>query len=175
MGKPARGRRQGKGKRKRYEMMDGEIGPCLATARDCLSTRKQEQSSPRLLNANPCLLLASITEFPPLPSPPPTAAPLLAMAPSYSGSLQNKNKTELKAIAGALHLSLDGTKDELSGRIKRHLDSNQPKLEDNPMFAGLYGRRRRSSEKPPSQIVERPALPPYVPPLNWQIRPDCCF
>jgi SAP domain. len=68
------------------------------------------------------------------------------MAPvSYSGSLQPKKKAELQEIAVALHLSEQGTKEELQNRIKRHLDSNQGSLEDEPAFAGLFGRRKRSA------------------------------
>jgi hypothetical protein len=64
------------------------------------------------------------------------------MASAYSGALQPKKKSELQQIAIALKLSRSGTKDELQSRIKKHLDDNQDALEDDPTFAGLFGRRK---------------------------------
>ncbi|KAF8627600.1 hypothetical protein AX17_006171 [Amanita inopinata Kibby_2008] len=64
----------------------------------------------------------------------------------FSGSLQPKKKFELQDIAAALKISDQGTKDEIQSRIKKHLDNHQSTLEDNPRFAGLYGRRRRSAQ-----------------------------
>lgn len=67
------------------------------------------------------------------------------MAPVvYSGALPPKKKSELQEIAVALKLSHSGTKDEIQARIKKHLDNNQDSLEDDPIFAGLFGRRKRS-------------------------------
>ena len=67
------------------------------------------------------------------------------MAPvAYSGALPPKKKSELQQIAVALSLSNSGTKDELQARIKKHLYNNQDALEDDPKFAGLFGRRKRS-------------------------------
>lgn len=71
---------------------------------------------------------------------------------AYGGSLQQKKKSELQEIAVALKISDQGTRDSIQVRIKEHLDTHQDKLEDNPKFAGLYTRRRKSvqplAEKP---------------------------
>jgi SAP domain-containing new25 len=66
------------------------------------------------------------------------------MVAAYSGALGPKKKSELQQIAIALKLSSSGTKDELQARIKKHLDNNQDALEDDPTFAGLFGRRKKS-------------------------------
>jgi hypothetical protein len=71
------------------------------------------------------------------------------MAPAYSGSLGPKKKHELQEIALALRISDQGTKDEIVQRITKHLDSNQDALEDNPIFTGLFGRRKRSVQPQP--------------------------
>jgi hypothetical protein len=70
---------------------------------------------------------------------------------AFSGALQPKKKAELQEIATALQISDHGTKEELQNRIKAHLDKHQTKLEEEPAFAGLFGRvkrRRGGSEKP---------------------------
>ena len=74
------------------------------------------------------------------------------MPPTYAGGLQQKKKSELQEIAVALKISDQGTRESIQVRIKDHLDAHQHKLEDNPKFAGLYTRKRKSvqplAEKP---------------------------
>ncbi|KJA17153.1 hypothetical protein HYPSUDRAFT_46682 [Hypholoma sublateritium FD-334 SS-4] len=104
-----------------------------------------------------------------------TCVRLSLSAPSamavYSGALQPKKKSELQEIASALRLSDQGTKDEIQARIKKHLDAHQDDLEDDPTFAGLLGRRKRSvqptgrfapDEKPRSARRSVTALDPVV-------------
>ncbi|KZP30217.1 hypothetical protein FIBSPDRAFT_850957 [Athelia psychrophila] len=84
-------------------------------------------------------------------------------APAFAGSLQAKKKAELQEIASALSISDIGTKEELQNRIKAHLEKHQEKLEEEPAFAGLFGRlnkrKRQGSEKPaPSRFA--PDEPP---------------
>lgn len=70
---------------------------------------------------------------------------------AFSGALQPKKKAELQEIATALQISDHGTKEDLQNRIKGHLDKHQAKLEEEPAFAGLFGRvkrKRAGSEKP---------------------------
>ncbi|KIK09518.1 hypothetical protein K443DRAFT_671416 [Laccaria amethystina LaAM-08-1] len=80
--------------------------------------------------------------------------------PAYSGALQPKKKSELQEIANALRLSDQGTKEEIQIRIKRHLDNHQSTLEDEPMFTGLFGRRKRSVQPQPP-----PASGRFAPPI----------
>ncbi|KAJ7126627.1 hypothetical protein C8R43DRAFT_1211450 [Mycena crocata] len=70
----------------------------------------------------------------------------------FSGPLQPKRKSELQQLASALDIDTTGTKDDLQSRIKKHLDENQAELEDDPAFAGLFGRRKRSVQPPSSRI-----------------------
>jgi hypothetical protein len=68
----------------------------------------------------------------------------------FSGALGPKKKKELSEIARALQISDEGTKEELQARIRKHLDQN-PHLEDDTMYAGLYPRRKRSVQPLPVQ------------------------
>jgi hypothetical protein len=52
-----------------------------------------------------------------------------------------KLKDDLITVAGALELSITGTKGDLIGRIKDHLAAH-PELSHNPRFTGLFGGRR---------------------------------
>ncbi|KAF9238390.1 hypothetical protein BU15DRAFT_47731 [Melanogaster broomeanus] len=79
------------------------------------------------------------------------------MAPvTYSGALQPKKKADLQEIAIALHISDFGTKEDLQNRIKKHLEQNQSLLEDNPVFSGLFFRRKRSVQP---HAVQAPSVP----------------
>ncbi|KAJ7180441.1 hypothetical protein C8R46DRAFT_1069453 [Mycena filopes] len=79
----------------------------------------------------------------------------MAPTPTFSGALASKKKTELQGIADALDIDSTGTKDDLQTRIKKHLDNNQAELEDDPVFAGLFGRRKRSVQPPISRVESR--------------------
>jgi len=63
----------------------------------------------------------------------------------------------LQQIASALRISDQGTKEDLYNRIKAHLDQNQATLEEEPTFAGLFGRRKRSVAPPSSRFAPGPA------------------
>lgn len=74
------------------------------------------------------------------------------MAPTiFTGALIPKKKLELQEISNALRISDQGTKDELMGRIRKHLELN-PELEEDPSFAGLFVNRRKRSIQPQPQI-----------------------
>ncbi|KAI5980941.1 hypothetical protein EDD15DRAFT_2561393 [Pisolithus albus] len=65
----------------------------------------------------------------------------------YKGRLTSKNKTELENIALALGFTADDlktTKNDLISRITKHLEDN-PVLEDDARFSGLYPSRSRQS------------------------------
>ncbi|KAG2005979.1 hypothetical protein CC2G_002340 [Coprinopsis cinerea AmutBmut pab1-1] len=95
------------------------------------------------------------------------------MAPvAFTGALAPKKKSELQDIATALNISDQGTKDDLQTRIKKHLDNN-PELEEDAKFAGLYARgRRRGSvaptglKAPPSTASEKPRSSLRIAPLD---------
>ncbi|KAG5646158.1 hypothetical protein DXG03_004211 [Asterophora parasitica] len=74
--------------------------------------------------------------------------------PVFTGALMPKKKSELQEISAALSISDQGTKDDLQTRIKKHLEEN-PDLEENPTFSGLYGNRRKRSIQPMSQPAPR--------------------
>ncbi|ETW86154.1 hypothetical protein HETIRDRAFT_407879 [Heterobasidion irregulare TC 32-1] len=54
----------------------------------------------------------------------------------FSGSLGTKAKAQLRDIASALGLPVEGTKKVVVERIQAHLDAT-PALADHPRFAGL--------------------------------------
>lgn len=72
------------------------------------------------------------------------------MSSLYSGSLQRKTKADLQEISLALGLSDAGTKDDIHQRIKRHLEENVDELETDPVFSGLYTRKRRIGSLQPT-------------------------
>ncbi|KAF8645597.1 hypothetical protein AX16_007679 [Volvariella volvacea WC 439] len=84
----------------------------------------------------------------------------------YSGALPPKKKAELQELANALHLSDQGTKEELQIRIKKHLDLHQAALEENPVFAGLFGRRRKGSVQPQPAPASAAIAGPDAKPLS---------
>ncbi|KAJ7074913.1 hypothetical protein B0H15DRAFT_47568 [Mycena belliarum] len=78
---------------------------------------------------------------------------------AFSGSLPSKKKSELQQLAAALDIDATGTKDDLQSRIKKHLDNNQAELEEDPEFAGLFGRRKRSVQPTLSRVELRRVVP----------------
>jgi hypothetical protein len=83
------------------------------------------------------------------------------MAPiTFSGTIPSKKKADLQAIAVALDISDAGTKEDLQGRIKRHLERHQSKYEDDPTFSGLYGKRKRSAQPPITSVTSLLSLSP---------------
>ncbi|KAF8331602.1 hypothetical protein F5887DRAFT_1141051 [Amanita rubescens] len=78
---------------------------------------------------------------------------------AFTGSLQQKKKSELQEIAAALKISDQGTREHIQVRIKEHLDEHHDKLEDNPKFAGLYSRRRKSASRFASVAEEADSKP----------------
>ncbi|KAG1894447.1 uncharacterized protein F5891DRAFT_728894 [Suillus fuscotomentosus] len=76
------------------------------------------------------------------------------MAPiTFSGTIPSKKKADLQAIAVALNISDTGTREDLQGRIKRHLEQHQSKYEDDPTFSGLYGKKKKSVQPPIERFV----------------------
>lgn len=69
------------------------------------------------------------------------------MPPTFSGSLLAKKKGDLQTIAQEMYVSDEGTREELQRRIKEYLDEN-PELENDARFAGLYTRKRQRSLQP---------------------------
>lgn len=64
----------------------------------------------------------------------------------WRGAWRNRSKADVRDLAFALELSMDGTKNELMKRIQAHLDK-APALAHDKRFEGLYipvarGRRR---------------------------------
>ncbi|KAG2145497.1 uncharacterized protein EDB93DRAFT_1151357 [Suillus bovinus] len=76
------------------------------------------------------------------------------MAPiAFSGTIPSKKKADLQAIAVALNISDTGTREDLQGRIKRHLEQHQSQYEDDPTFSGLYGKKKKSIQTPIERFV----------------------
>lgn len=68
-----------------------------------------------------------------------------AMAPiAFSGTLPSKKKADLQEIALALGIDDTGIRDDLRARIEKHLEKHQSKYSDDPVFSGLYGKRKKS-------------------------------
>lgn len=82
------------------------------------------------------------------------------MAPiTFSGTIPSKKKADLQAIAVALNISDTGTREDLQGRIKRHLEQHQSKYEDDPTFSGLYGKKKKSVQPPIESVSSILLLP----------------
>ncbi|KAH7924455.1 hypothetical protein BV22DRAFT_1090912 [Leucogyrophana mollusca] len=87
------------------------------------------------------------------------------MAPvTFTGTLRSKRRAELLEIAKALQINESGTKEDLQTRIKKHLDANQTDLEDEPAFAGLFAKMKKSS----AQSQPQPAVRRFVPPAGTE-------
>jgi hypothetical protein len=55
--------------------------------------------------------------------------------------VSSKNKTQLKDLAYALNVAMEGTSKELIARINDHFDQNEA-LRDHPRYAGIFNRAR---------------------------------
>ncbi|KAJ7235030.1 hypothetical protein B0H12DRAFT_992622, partial [Mycena haematopus] len=55
----------------------------------------------------------------------------------FRGALSSKTKAQLKDLAYALKLSMDGTAKELNSRITEFFDKNETTRED-PRFVGIF-------------------------------------
>ncbi|KAF8130384.1 hypothetical protein EV363DRAFT_1417450 [Boletus edulis] len=66
----------------------------------------------------------------------------------FSGTLHTKKKGELRELASALRISDAGTREELQQRIRKQLEDNRASLEYDPVFSGLF--RRKRGVQPPS-------------------------
>ncbi|EGN93340.1 hypothetical protein SERLA73DRAFT_78648 [Serpula lacrymans var. lacrymans S7.3] len=67
----------------------------------------------------------------------------------FNGALSGKAKLDLQLIATALNLSADGKKQEVLDCIKTHFQEN-PDLETNSRFSGLFGARTRRQALAPN-------------------------
>ncbi|KAG6843497.1 hypothetical protein H0H93_000797, partial [Arthromyces matolae] len=65
-----------------------------------------------------------------------------------------KKKEEFEILATALEISAKGTVQELTQRIKDHIEQHHEDLQKNPRFSGLLSTGRRRKERPTSNGVD---------------------
>ncbi len=76
----------------------------------------------------------------------------------FTGAITSKNKSQLKDLAWALGLTMDGTNAELQTRINAHFDSN-PEKREHPQFIGIFQRGRAAA----SSSAIHPPIPSSMP------------
>lgn len=89
----------------------------------------------------------------------------------FSGAIKRKTKDDLKTLALALHLPLNGTNAELAASIIAHLETNASDLSINPRFAPLYtatnGLAKAQKRRLPSDLADE-----NIPPPSQRLRHD---